>query len=152
MFAVFMIAGAHPQALQPEPRHQHQHDKKVMDARGGIAMGFDQSKIAHRFIDGENGGAIEIRAKSATDAETIAKIQSHLKEIEKAFAEGDFSKPFFIHDEKVPGTEEMAASKTALEYRTEMLIDGGRVLIVAKNATAKEAVHTFLRYQREAHK
>lgn len=123
-----------------------------MDARGGVAMGFDQSKATHRFIDRENGGEIEIKASSAADAGTIARIQSHLKEIEKSFADGDFSKPFFIHDEKVPGAEEMAASKAALEYSTEILADGGRLRIVAKSAKAKEAVHAFLRYQREAHK
>ena len=147
--AVLVLAGAAPQGHQ---HTQHQHDKKAMDARGNIAMGFDQTKITHRFLDRENGGEIEIKAKRAADAATIGQIQSHLKEIERSFAEGDFSKPFFIHDEKVPGAEDMKASKSALTYKAEMLADGGRLVIVAANAKAKEAVRAFLHYQRGEHK
>lgn len=85
--AALLLAGAVPQS------HQHiqpQRDKKAMDARGNIAMGFDQTKITNRFLDREDGGEIEIKAKSAADAATIGQIQSHLKEIERSFAEGDF--------------------------------------------------------------
>ena len=123
-----------------------------MDARGNIAMGFDQAKITHEFVDRDTGGEIVIRARQASDAATIAQIQSHLKEIEKSFAEGDFSKPFFIHDEDVPGAAAMIAEKAALEYRAETLRDGGRLVIVAKSAKAKAAAHAFLRYQRDQHK
>lgn len=130
----------------------HQHDRRAMDARGNIAMGFDQTKIAHRFIDRETGGEIEIKALAASDVQTIAQIHAHMKDIETAFASGDFSKPFFIHDEKVPGAEAMAAAKDSLEYRTELFADGGRLVIIAKDAKAKEAVHAFLRYQRGEHK
>ena len=136
-------AGAPPQA--------HQHDKHAMDARGNIAMGFDQAKITHRFIDRDSGGEIEIKAMDAADAATIAQIQAHVKEIEKAFAEGDFRKPLFIHDEKVPGADAMAKAKASLEYRAQTFADGARLVIVAKDAKAKEAVHAFLRYQRGEH-
>jgi len=128
-----------------------QHGKHDMNARGNIAMGFDQAKITHAFLDRESGGEIEIKAKDPADAGTIAQIQTHVKEIEKAFAKGDFSKPFFIHDEKVPGAEAMTASKDALEYRARLLPAGARLVITAKTAHAKEAVHAFLRYQREQH-
>ena len=133
------------------PPQTHQHDKHAMDARGHLAMGFDQAKITHRFVDRDSGGEIEITAKDAADAATIAQIQAHVKEIEKAFAEGDFSKPFFIHDEKVPGAEAMAAAKSAIEYRAQTFAGGARLVIVAKNAKAKDAVHAFLRYQRGEH-
>jgi hypothetical protein len=122
-----------------------------MDARGNLAMGFDQSKITHRFVDAPSGGQIEIKARDAADAATIAQIQAHVKEIEKAFADGDFKKPFFIHDEKVPGADAMAAAKDAIEYRAQIFSDGARLVILAKDAKAKEAVHAFLRYQRGEH-
>jgi hypothetical protein len=132
---------------------QHaQHDKHAMDRRGNIAMGFDQSKITHTFTPSDTGGEILIKARDAGDAPTIAQIRSHVKEIEKAFAEGDFSKPFFIHDEKVPGADDLKAEKDALEYRAHALSDGSRLVIVAKNPKAKDALHAFLRYQGKEHK
>lgn len=137
-------ASAHQQA--------HPHDTHAMHARGTIAMGFDQAKITHAFTARDTGGEIAITAKDASDAATIAAIQAHVKEIEKAFAEGDFSKPFFIHDEHVPGAKVMADEKRALEYRAQSFTDGARLVIVAKNAKARDAVHAFLKYQRGEHK
>ena len=128
-----------------------QHDKHAMDRRGNIAMGFDQAKITHTFTALDTGGEILIRAKDASDAATIAQIQHHLKDIEKAFADGDFSKPFFIHDEKVPGADDLKAEKNALEYRSQPLSDGARLSIVAKSPKAKDALHAFLRYQSKEH-
>ena len=130
----------------------HQHDKHAMDRRGNIAMGFDQSKITHTFTSLDTGGEILIKAKDSSDALTIAQIQKHLKEIEKAFAEGDFSKPFFIHDEQVPGADDLKAEKKALEYHSQTLADGARLSIVAKSPKAKDALHAFLRYQSSEHK
>ena len=128
------------------------HDKHAMDRRGNLAMGFDQTKITHTFTALETGGEILIKAKDASDATTSAQIQHHVKDIEKAFAEGDFSKPFFIHDEKVPGADDLKAEKNALEYRSQTLGDGARLSIVTKSPKAKEALHTFLRYQSREHK
>jgi hypothetical protein len=130
----------------------HQHDKHAMDRRGNIAMGFDQTKITHTFTTLDTGGEIRIIAKDASDAVTIAQIQTHVKEIEKSFAEGDFSKPFFIHDEQVPGADDLKAERKSLEYRAQQLGDGARLIIVAKSAKAKDALHAFLRYQNREHK
>ena len=131
---------------------QAQHDKHAMDRRGNIAMGFDQAKITHTFTALDTGGEILIKAKDASDALTIAQIQKHMKEIEKAFAEGDFSKPFFIHDEQVPGAADLKAEKKSLEYRAQTLADGARLAIVAKSPKAKDALHAFLRYQGNEHR
>src|SRR5688500_4151395 len=130
----------------------HQHDHGAMDRRGSIAMGFDQAKITHTFTTADTGGEILIQAKDAADAVTIAQIQRHVREIEKAFAKGDFSKPFFIHDEQVPGADALKAERRALDYRAETLPHGARRTIVAKSATAKNALHAFLRYQLGEHK
>ncbi len=136
---------------QAQPAGQHQHGTHGMDARGNLAMGFDQAKVGHRFIDRDEGGEIEITARDAADAATIAQIQAHVKEIEKAFAEGDFSKPSFIHDEDVPGAKEMIAAKDALEYRAQPFDSGARLVIVARTDAAKSALRAFLKYQRAEH-
>ena len=114
-------------------------------------MGFDQTKITHTFAASDTGGSIEITARDAADHATIAQIQAHVKEIEQSFAKGDFSKPFFIHDEDVPGARQMAAERQALQYRAESAAAGGRLVIVATTASAREALHAFLRYQQKEH-
>lgn len=57
---------------------------KMME-RGNIAMGFDQSKIAHRFIATSDGGKIVETALNSTDRQTIKEIKNHLVEIQESF-------------------------------------------------------------------
>src|SRR4028119_1538913 len=75
----------------------HQHDQKKHDKhqsevneRGDKAMGFSHKKTTHRFRLLADGGAIEVRANSANDKESLEQIRKHLQEITKAFPAGEF--------------------------------------------------------------
>lgn len=83
---------------------------KMME-RGNIAMGFNQSKIAHQFIATSDGGKIVVTALINSDSQTMKEIKNHIMDIQKEFSEGNFTKPFFIHAQEVPGTEVMTELK-----------------------------------------
>jgi hypothetical protein len=82
-----------------------------MFARGSIAMGFDQNKIMHHFMATPTGGQITIVSLDSNDNETISQIRTHVLDIQKAFARGNFTKPFFIHAQEAPGTKVMTERK-----------------------------------------
>jgi len=72
---------------------------KMME-RGNIAMGFNQSKIAHRFIATSDGGKIVVTALNSTDRQTIKEIKNHLVETQREFSNGNFTKPFLYTQKK----------------------------------------------------
>lgn len=71
--------------------------------RGNIAMDFDQNKITHNFIPTANGGNVVITSLNGNDTKTINQIREHIKNIQNDFSKGNFTKPFFIHAQEVPG-------------------------------------------------
>ncbi len=89
--------------------------KEGMTERGNIAMGFNQSKIMHYFIASPSGGEIMIVALNNSDANTIKQINNHVIDIQKDFSEGNFTKPFFIHAQQVPGTKLMTERKDQIK-------------------------------------
>src|SRR5438309_8004849 len=68
-----------------------------MNARGDRSMGFEQSKTTHHFRSLEDGGAIEVTINDPADTTNLAAIRSHLSQISKKFAAGDFSAPMMTH-------------------------------------------------------
>jgi hypothetical protein len=148
-------ARQHP-TMPPGMTHAEHLKQMAKDAelkkRGTGAMGFDQDAATHHFRLSATGGSIEVEAKSRQDAKTMAEIRSHLREIAKAFADGDFIKPLATHAEVPPGVPVMQAQKTAIAYRYEDTKRGGAVKIETSDAAALTAVHDFLRYQITEHK
>ena len=69
--------------------------------RGDAAMGFDQDKTTHHFKITSGGGVIQVEANDPADRVSRDAIRVHLSEISKAFARGDFEKPFATHAEVV---------------------------------------------------
>jgi hypothetical protein len=121
-------------------------------ARGEKAMGFDQAKTAHHFYLYEDGGAIQVTVNDRKDKVNRQAIQSHLPQISRMFAAGDFSTPHFVHAQNVPGVDAMTRLKDRIAYAYEDLADGGRVRISTRHARALLAIHQFLRFQIEDHK
>ena len=68
-----------------------------------------------------------------------------------AFAAGDFTQPFQVHAEQVPGTAVMAARSARIAYQAIDRPRGAEVRIVTTDPTAVSAVHAFLAFQRGAH-
>lgn len=137
---VFVLAmecplhAAHMKAAGVESRHD--------------TFGFSHETSHHTFTTSPDGGAIELRTDDASETKAI---RAHLRSIAKAFADGDFSKPQFVHAETPPGVATMQRLKKSIRYRYEELPNGARVRITTANSDALDAVHEFLQYQKREH-
>jgi hypothetical protein len=123
-----------------------------MDERGEKGMGFSQTATTHHFLLNSNGGVIQVEAKESADSANRNEIRLHLGHIAKAFQNGDFDIPMFVHDTIPPGVAEMKRLQKEIRYSFEETPKGGRVVISSANKEALEAIHRFLRFQIEEHK
>lgn len=126
-------------------------NQTAMLERGNIAMGFNQSMIHHHFMSTTTGGEIMIMSENMSDVQTINEIKNHVKDIQYQFSQGNFTKPFYIHDQIVPGTDIMAEKKNLISYSIKD-IDGGSVLILTTNDTQLlNAIQQFMNFQSSQH-
>jgi hypothetical protein len=130
-----------------------QDPHQTMNDRGAMVMGFDQDKTTHHFYLYDDGGAIDIAVKDASDTKDRDAIRAHLPHIAMLFGQGNFDAPMLVHDSKdVPGTAVLMKQKDKVVYRYHDTGIGGRVDIVTKDADALAAVHEFLSYQIKEHR
>ena len=122
-----------------------------MQSRGAHVMGVDQYTSAHVFEDLPDGGRVVLERDDAVDTVAIATIRAHLRDIETAFRAGDFTKPFEVHAQTVPGTGVMAARRSAIAYDEIDRPRGGEVRIKSGDPGAVAAIHEFLAFQRLQH-
>lgn len=138
------------------PMHaQHQAKSPHDDAlkqRGDHGMGFSQDKTTHHFLITESGGVIQVTANAPDDKKSLDEIKMHLQHIAKAFQEGDFEIPMFVHDQTPPGVPAMTRLKSDISYKYEPVKNGGRVVISTSNSEALTAIHDFIKFQIEEHK
>jgi hypothetical protein len=131
-----------------------------MNARGNMAMGFDQAKTVHHFRLTNYGGIIEVQVKERgphpgsprgvpdpADTESRDQIREHLQHITKMFSEGDFNAPMFIHAQVPPGVNVMQRLKGKINYEYVKTQRGALVRISTNDAEALEEVHKFLKFQ-----
>ena len=124
----------------------------ALQQRGETAMGVDQYTSQHVFEPLPDGGRIVLQRKEADTAGTET-IRAHMRTIAKAFANGDFALPGFVHaTSDVPGTAQMKKLHTEISYTPEDLPRGGEVVISTKNPEAIAAIHDFLAFQRLDHR
>jgi hypothetical protein len=123
-----------------------------LERRGALAMGFDQDKVVHHFLLRASGGSIVVTTRNRDDAESLAQVRSHLREITAAFGKGVFARPAETHGELPPGAAIMAANRRLIVYRYKERADGAEVVIESSDANTLEAIHEFLRYQIVEHK
>jgi hypothetical protein len=160
--STLLLMASTARAQQPSTHNCEQHkqhssrsdDKHHSDVnhRGDEAMGFSHKKTTHHFILKPDGGLIDVAANEAANTESRNQIRHHLKEIEKLFAEGDFTKPMHTHGRVPPGAEVMIKLKAEISYEYEETEPGGRVRISTRNPEALRAIHEFLRFQIKDHK
>jgi hypothetical protein len=136
---------SHPSSLSPISTAMS------MMERGDIAMGFNQNKIVHNFNSTTNGGTIMITALNTNDAVTIQQIKNHTLDIQKDFLKGNFSKPFFIHAEEVPGTKVMNEKKGLINYSIQNLKNGSILILDTRDDEVINAIHQFMNYQGNQH-
>jgi len=111
----------------------------------------NQYTSAHVFEDLPDGGRIVLERADAADTADIKRIRAHMHEIADAFRAGDFTKPFEVHAQTVPGTDVLAQKRSAISYEVSDLPRGGEVRITTSDPAAVAAVHDFLAFQRGAH-
>jgi hypothetical protein len=130
----------------------HKDHHAGVDARGDKVMGFSHEKTAHHFRLFDDGGSIEVEAKSAEDKGSRDQIRSHLGHIASMFAAGNFRAPMLIHAQTPPGVQTMKMLKAEISYGFRQTARGGAVDIRAANREAIAAVHEFLRFQISDHR
>jgi hypothetical protein len=122
-----------------------------MSGRGDIAMGFNQNNIVHRFLGTPVGGEIIITAINGSDRQTINQIKNHITEIQKEFSEGNFTKPFFIHAQEVPGTKVMTQKKELIKYEVLEMSNGSSLLLTTNDKDLIGAINQFMEFQAREH-
>jgi hypothetical protein len=118
-----------------------------MNERGEKGMGFSQSATAHHFFLKVDGGVIQVQANDSADTARRDEIRMHLGHIARAFQNGDFEIPMFVHDTTPPGIPEMKRLQKDVRYTFEESASGGRVIVSSANRDAVAATHQFLRFQ-----
>jgi hypothetical protein len=122
-----------------------------MNERGEEGRGFSQSATTHHFFLKPNGGVIQVEANESADAASRDEVRMHLGHVARAFQNGDFDIPMFVHDTVPPGVPEMKRPRKEIRYTFEESASGGRVIISRADKDAVAAIHDFLRFQIEDH-
>ncbi len=130
-----------------QTHHGHGDHLAQVNERGDMAMGFSHQKTTHRFRLLADGGAIEVTANDAGDAESRDQIRQHFGHITQMFSNGNFEAPMLTHGKTPPGVSVLQKLKTEITYQYEEIERGGRVRITTANKEALIAVHEFLRFQ-----
>ena len=123
-----------------------------MNERGEKGMGFSQTATTHHFLLKPDGGAIQVEANDSADSGNRDNVRMHLTHIARAFANGDFDIPMFVHDTVPPGVPEMKRLREKIRYSFEETPTGGRVVIATGDQESLAAIHKFLRFQIVEHK
>ena len=122
-----------------------------MQDRGAHVMGVDQYTSAHVFEDLLDGGRVVLDREDPSDTAAIKAIRAHMRDIETAFRAGDFTKPFQVHAQQVPGTDVMKERRAMITYEATDRPRGGEVRIRSTDSLAVKAIHEFLTFQRQQH-
>jgi hypothetical protein len=126
-------------------------DFNAMQSRGAHVMGVDQYASAHVFEDLPDGGRVVLERDDPADTAAIGTIRVHMREIAAAFRAGDFTKPFQVHAQTVPGTAVMRDRRATISYAPIDRPRGGEVRITSGDPAAVRAIHDFLAFQRQQH-
>ena len=126
-------------------------DFAAMQSRGAHVMGVDQYTSAHVFEDLPDGGRVVLDRDDAVDTAAIATIRAHMRDIATVFRAGDFTKPFQVHAQAVPGTAVMRERRATISYEAIDRPRGGEVRIRSNDSVAVRAIHEFLEFQRQQH-
>jgi len=123
---------------------------RAMQERGRRAMGVDQYTSTHQFEALPDGGRIELQ-RQEDDSAGARVIREHLREVARAFSQGDFRTPAFVHHREVSGTRTMAARRSTISYEVRDLPRGGEIRITTRDPETLAAIHEFLAFQRGDH-
>ena len=147
----YFFIGNHNDIINQTDNITKNFDQTSMLERGNVAMGFNQSKIHHHFMSTITGGEIMIMSTNMSDKQTVNEIKDHVRDIQLEFSQGNFTKPFYIHSEIVPGTDIMAKKRSLIQYSIKN-IEGGSILVLTTNDTELlNAIQQFMNFQSSQH-
>ncbi len=124
-----MDHAAHMQAMASADRQAE------VSARGGDVMPFSLATTEHVFTQNASGGTQQVVTRNAGDAQQVALVRQHLREIREQFLKGDFSGPSHIHGANMPGLAQLKTAQPgqlAIAYRD---IPAGAELSYTTNET-----------------
>ena len=150
MLMFLLMARAHAQTSDQQSQSQDHHD--AMMHRGEKGMGFSQTATTHHFLLRPDGGVISVAAKDPKDTTGRDQIRMHLQHIARAFSEGEFDIPMFVHDREPDGVATMKRLAKEIHYEFRETDRGGEVAIGTKSKEAVQAIHDFLSFQIREHK
>lgn len=122
-----------------------------MMERGDIPMAFNQNKITHHFVATPDGGKIIITTIDGNHRQTIGQIKNHVLEIQKEFADGNFTKPFYIHSQEVAGAEVMSDKIDLIKYSILEMNNGSSLLLTTNDKELIDAIRRFMEFQSREH-
>jgi BioD-like phosphotransacetylase family protein len=92
-----------------------------------------------------------IVALNSSDNDTIKQIRNHVLDIQNGFSQGNFTKPFFIHAQQVPGTKLMGEKKDLIRYSIKQINNGSVLLLTTNDQQLIVAIHQFIAFQTAQH-
>jgi hypothetical protein len=149
--AAATIAACHRDLSQTRPGHVDSAFAAVQ-IRGKTVMGVDQYTSAHVFEEFPDGGRIVLDRDDAADSAGIAIVRTHMRDVAADFRAGNFSRPFAVHAQQVPGTRVMTARKSTISYEVVDRPRGAEVRMHTTDTSAVRAIHDFLAFQRFDHR
>jgi hypothetical protein len=72
-------------------------------------------------------------------------------DIQREFSQGNFTKPFFIHDQQVLGTDVMAEKKDLIKYSVNELGNGATLVLTTDDGELLRAIQQFMEFQGQEH-
>jgi len=136
---------------ESELQNKNGFNQTAMLERGNVAMGFNQSMIHHHFMAMTTGGEIMIMSANMSDTKTVNEIRSHVEEIQHEFSQGNFTKPFYIHAQNVPGTDVMTAKKNLIQYSIKDFNGGSALILTTNDTELLNAIQQFMNFQSSQH-
>ena len=73
------------------------------------------------------------------------------QDIQKDFTEGNFTKPFYIHAQSIPGIDIMSQNKDQIQYHIRDLRNGSILLLITNNSSLINSINEFMTYQSTEH-
>lgn len=154
-----ILSGAGIAALfLPVPALEAQHHAPPSDSafrrvqeRGQSVMGVDQYTSRHIFAPLPDGGSITL-TREVDDSAGAAQIREHMRQIAAQFEAGNFTAPFLVHAQQVPGTSVMSARRRHIVYSVTDVPRGATLFLRTSDSAALAAIHEFLAFQRSDHR
>ena len=118
---------------------------------GSQVMPFDLGQTTHIFEMTESGGVQQVIVDDPSDSAQIALIQQHLQHESMMFSSGDFSDPFSLHGEDMPGVIELAAGIDEIKIEYTPLSNGAQINFVTQDIQLITAIHRWFGAQLSDH-